>query len=273
VTTKSKKVRAGAFVIGALALLAFVLFVFGGLKFWERTDSYRIEFADSVMGLEKGAYVYLEGIRVGRVDDVSFAGGTTAKVVVTIDVKHGTPVRTDTTANLQYAGITGLKVIDLQAGSPTAARLADGGTIPQGETVLDKFEKKAQNIADQSAQLMQRANQIVDNLVKISNPEQFAGLEEIMQNTKALTANLASTTASLDRMLAENRGAVKKSLANADGFLARLDDLVRANEGPLRSAVFDLRQASRNFKELSRDVRQRPSRLLFATTPSDRKLP
>jgi phospholipid/cholesterol/gamma-HCH transport system substrate-binding protein len=270
VTTKSRKLRAGAFVIGALGLFAFVLIVFGGLKFWEHQDTYRIEFSDSVMGLEKGAYVYLEGIRVGRVGDIQFAGD---KVIVSIDVKQGTPVRTDTKALLQYAGITGLKVIDLEAGAPTAARLADGATIPQGKTVLDKFEARAESIADQSAQLMERANQIVDNLVKITAPEQFAGLQEIMANTKTLTANLASTTSTLDRMLAENRNAVRKSLANADGFLARLDDLVRANEGPLRSAVFDLRQASRNFKELSRDVRQRPSRLLFAPTPRDRKLP
>lgn len=214
-TTKTKKLRAGAFVIGALGLFAFVLIVFGGLKFWEKQDSYRIEFSESVMGLEKGAYVYLEGIRVGRVDDISFAGD---HVVVTIDVKGGTPVRTDTKALLQYAGITGLKIIDLKAGSPSAPRLAEGATIPQGETVLDKFEKRAQDLADQSAQLMQRANQIVDNLVKITAPEQFAGLEEIMANTKTLTANLASTTSSLDRMLAENRSAVKKSLANADGL-------------------------------------------------------
>jgi hypothetical protein len=37
--------------------------------------------------------------------------------------------------------------------------------------------------------------------------------------------------------------------------------------------MFDLRQASRSFKELARDVRQKPSRLLFSTTPSERKLP
>lgn len=294
-TTRNKRWRAGAFVVGALGLFAFVIIIFGGLKFWEEQATYRIEFDESVCGLEKGAYVYLEGIRVGRVSSIGFGDGAKAKVVVTIEIKEDTPIRTDTRALLQYAGITGLKVIDLEAGSPSAPVLPEGATIPQGETVLDKFEQKAQQVAEQSTQLMQRANQIVENVAKITEPSQFASLQEIMANTKALTQNLAQATAHLDAMVAENRTAVRTSLgavrdaatratemldghigslvANADAFLARLDDVIRANEGPLRSAVFDLRQASRNFKELSRDVRQRPSRLLFSPTPHERKLP
>lgn len=294
-TAKHKKVRAGAFVVGALGLLAFVLVVFGGMKFWEGEDTYRINFRESVRGLEKGAYVYLEGIRVGRVSDIGFGTTPEAKVVVTIELEEGTPVYTDTRALLQFAGITGLKVIDLQAGTPTSPRIADGGVIPQGESTLDKFEQQAKEIAAQSTQLLKRANQIVENVAKITEPSQFASLQEIMANTKQLTANLATATASLDAMIAENRGAVKSSLgavreaaaratellddhigslvSNADNFLGRLDNVIRANEGPLRSAVFDLRQASRNFKELSREVRARPSRLLFSPTPSERKLP
>jgi phospholipid/cholesterol/gamma-HCH transport system substrate-binding protein len=294
-TSKTKKLRAGAFVIGALGLFAFVLMIFGGLKFWEDKATYRIEFAESVRGLEKGAYVYLEGIRVGSVTEIGFGTTPTAKVVVTVEVKEDTPIYTDTRALLQYAGITGLKVIDLESGTPTNPRIASGGTIPQGESTLDKFEQQAKEIAEQSTELMKKANQIVDNVAKITEPSQFASLQEIMANTKQLTANLAKATGSLDAMVAENRVAVKSSLAsvreaatratemldghvgslvsNADTFLSRLDDMVRANEGPLRSAVFDLRQASRNFKELSREVRQRPSRLLFSDSPSERKLP
>ena len=37
--------------------------------------------------------------------------------------------------------------------------------------------------------------------------------------------------------------------------------------------IADLRQASRNFKELAREVRQRPSRLLYSSPAPERKLP
>ena len=52
-----------------------------------------------------------------------------------------------------------------------------------------------------------------------------------------------------------------------------LRGVVRDNGAYLRSSMFDLRQASRSFKELAREVRQRPSRLLFSNSPGERKLP
>jgi ABC-type transporter Mla subunit MlaD len=68
-------------------------------------------------------------------------------------------------------------------------------------------------------------------------------------------------------------GQVSQLLANASDFVSEMKGLVHNNEGVLRSAVFDLRQASRSFKELAREVRQRPSRLFFGDSQAERKLP
>jgi ABC-type transporter Mla subunit MlaD len=96
-------------------------------------------------------------------------------------------------------------------------------------------------------------------------------------------------------MVSENRATLKRSLdavhaaaestsniinvqvaglvTTAGDFMGQLRGLVTSNEAPLKSAVSDLRQASRNLKEMTREVRQRPSRLLFSGAPSERKLP
>jgi phospholipid/cholesterol/gamma-HCH transport system substrate-binding protein len=270
---RATRARAGVFIIGAAALLALVLVVFGGMKFWEQKETYRIEITDTVMGLEKGAYVYLDGIRVGQVADVTWGEDDLRKVVVTIKVKEGTPIHTDTIALLQHAGITGLKVIDLRGGERTTPRLAEGGTIKQGKSTLDQLEERAKNLAEQSTQLLERANEIVANVATITDPAQFEGVAEIVRSTKTITANLARSTSSLDAIIGENRTALKGLVGGAGSFMTRLQQMVSSNEGPLRSAVYDLRQASRNFKELSRDVRQRPSRLLYSSPAGDRKLP
>jgi phospholipid/cholesterol/gamma-HCH transport system substrate-binding protein len=308
-TTKAQKIRVGAFVVVTAVLLSVVLVVFGGLRFWEKHDTYNIVFAGSVMGLEAGATVHLNGMRIGRVDEVRSAPNDLTKVLVKITVKHKTPIHADTKAYLQFAGITGLKVIDLRDGTLTSPALPPGSIIVEGEGVLDKLEAQAKNIAEQSKQLMDRANVIVDNIVVVSDnikavtdPKRFEGITEIIDQSAATARNLAATTTTLqatsktlDAMVIENRVTLKSSLVavetasksaaslmdvqvagivgKAGDFIAGLENLVRSNEGQLRSAVFDLRQASRNFKELSRDVRQRPSRLLFSTAPGERKLP
>ena len=289
--TKTQKIRVGLFAAVSATLLAIVLVVFGGVRFWAKTDTYRIEIDDTAYGLQEGAKVHFNGIRVGTVTDLRLADDQ-RRVAVTIAVKRGTPVRTDTKAIMKMAGITGLKEIDLVGGDPAAQPLAAGSTIPQGETFLDKLEARAEQIADQSTKLMERANQLVENLVAISDPKDYEALRE---SAKLTADNLAQASATLRGMVGENRVALRESIESinataksaseildkrvsslvgrADNLVGQLDGMVRDNQGGLRAAVFDLRQASRSFKDLAREVRQRPSRLLFSKPPADRKLP
>ncbi|MBA3458291.1 MAG: MCE family protein [Deltaproteobacteria bacterium] len=301
-TTKAQKIRVGIFMMVALALLALVVIVFGGVRFWEKKSTYHIVFAGSVMGLEKGAQVHLNGMRVGRVDEIVAAPGDLRKVLVTIVVKNDVPIHTDTKAILAFAGITGLKVIDLRDGTLTAPLLPPGGLIDEGETILDKLEQQAKTIVDQSTQLMNTANQVVANLDTITDPKKFDGINEIIAHARTMSKNLSETSSTLQAMVTENRAVLKSSLANVDaatksvdaatksavammdvqiagligkagGFIDGLDTMVRGNDGQLRAAVADLRAASRNFKELSRDLKQKPSRILFSDSASERKLP
>lgn len=64
-----------------------------------------------------------------------------------------------------------------------------------------------------------------------------------------------------------------KVVASAGALVEDLRGVVRSNQNHLRTAMFDLRQASRNFKDLSRDLRQSPSRILFSKAARDRKMP
>jgi len=292
---KAQRIKVGIFVAITGALLGIVLVVFGGIRLWEKKAHYVIEFDDSVMGLEKGAQVYLNGIRVGRVESIGVSPTDLGKVVIEIAVASETPIHTDTKAMLQYAGITGLKVIDLREGTHAAPLLADGGKIAQGETVLDKVQRQATQIADQSEKLMKRAGQIVDNLVALTDPKRFAAMDDIVAGAKTTAQNLAAASGEMRTLVAENRVVLKETLgdirgavgstktiietqvsglvSSANALLADLGNIVHGSEGQIRSTVFDLRQASRNFKELSRDLRARPSRLLFSNPQSERKLP
>jgi ABC-type transporter Mla subunit MlaD len=294
---KAQKIRVGLFAAISVALVAFVVVVFGGLRFWESSDHYRVVFDTSVIGLEPGAQVYMNGIKVGTVAAVEIAAEDLRKVAVAIKVKHGTPVHADTRAMLQFAGITGLKVIDLRDGTSAAPTLPPGSQIVAGVGLLDKLESQAQVIVEQSGELMKRARQLTDNLVAVTEPAKLAA------------ENLATMSASLKAMVDENRSALRETLVtirqttsgasetlaairktatgaselldaqvaqmfvNAGDLVGELRKLITSNEAPLRAAVFDLRQASRNFKELTRDVRQKPSRLLFSNSPSERQLP
>jgi phospholipid/cholesterol/gamma-HCH transport system substrate-binding protein len=293
--TKSQKIRLGLFGIGAAAAALMVVVVFAGIRFWERHDRYVIDFEDSVLGLEEGAAVSFGGIKVGTVTDISVAPGDLRKVRVTIKVKRGLPIRTDTTATLSMAGITGLKSIDLHGGEVDAPPLPPGGSLTVGETTLDRFERQAKALVDSSQQLMGHANAVLVNLEELTEPAHFQGMAEIMESARQASANLADATAGLRDMVAENRAPIRRTLESVDqvtGRAAKIMDgdvprlmqgagnlvdeargVVRDNGSYLRSAMFDLRQAARSLKDTARDVRQQPSRLLFSKPARERKLP
>ncbi|MGE5184401.1 MAG: hypothetical protein ACM31C_20165, partial [Acidobacteriota bacterium] len=61
-------------------------------------------------------------------------------------------------------------------------------------------------------------------------------------------------------MLVEDRVPLHRSLASVDDSAARIARAVRDDSGQLHAAIADLRQASRWFEELAREVREQPSR-------------
>ena len=274
-TTKQQKVRIGLFAVVACVLAAVVLVVFGGVHFWEKQDRYYVVFDKSVMGLEPGANVHLNGLRVGKVSEIKLSPDDPSRVRVAIDVDEGTPIRLDTKAIMQMAGITGLKVIDLRGGTAESPAMPVGGTIAAGAGMFDKLEQQAEKLVDESSRLletanrmMERADRVVTNLDQVTDPKQ---LGEIIAHTRATARNLQQASASLKGLVDENRAGLKASIASVELTAKRAADLVDTDQ--VKAVVADLRQASRNFKELTREVRQKPSRLIFSNPEPDRKLP
>ncbi len=289
-TTKKRKIAVGIFAAASLGLLALVLVVFGGVRLLSQRDDYYITYEQSVMGLEVGATVSFNGIKVGRVGKVASDPQNLERVRVTIEVDADAPVRADTRAELKMAGITGLKAIDLRGGTASAPRLPAGSTIVAGETTLDKLEKQAKTLVDQTEELMKSARSLMASAQTV-----MASTGTMMQSANTVAENLGKTTASLNMMVEENRSALHASilavceatrstkklldgqvadlLGSANTVVTDLGRMLRSNQEQLHAALGDIRTASRNFKDFSREVRQKPSRLLFSGNASERKLP
>lgn len=282
-----------AFVTAALVVV--VLAVFGGLRLGKSKEHYKVEFTGSVLGLEAGADVTLNGVRVGQVSSLSVSPSDVSRVWVELSVDSGTPVKSDTQAILAYAGITGLKVIDLRGGTQAAPQLPPGGVIPAGTSSLSRLEQAADRLASGASDLFDRLNRVADNLVSITDPARYQGLGPALDQARVAAENLARAATDVRAMVAEDRGRVRETLDSVQGAAHRasalLDgevrDLVRAgsslvgeargavrvDQAQIRTALFDLRQAARSLKELAEGLRERPSRLFFSRPEKERRLP
>jgi len=145
--THEQKTRLGIFL--AIATVAFLtgLGFFLVPKLRETGDVYTINFRKiSVNGLLQDSAVRYQGVDIGKVRRIEVNRRDLESILVHIKVQKGFPIKTDTTALLALAGITGLRFIDLQGGTQDAVRLPPGGEIPMARGLQEKAGDIVTNI-------------------------------------------------------------------------------------------------------------------------------
>ena len=185
--------RANFALIGALVLIAVIAFAgftlwLGHSQFNRDFDTYEIVFEGPV-SLEAGASVRFNGISVGEVTRVAIDRGNDRMVRARIRVNSETPVRTDSVAAIDFAGITGLTFIQIRAGSPNAPLLERkaGEQIPVIESELNPLSE----IFAGGAKVLETANASLENISGALSDENVSAFSETLSNLSSITGNLA----------------------------------------------------------------------------------
>jgi len=277
VITRLQRVRAAVFALVGGALIALVIAVFGGLNFRGQRVRYWVRFDRTVYGLQRGGDVYYEGVRVGAVSSISVDRARVGSVRVVIEIDRDVPIRADTHAFLIFAGITGVKEIDLRDSTPEAPPLMAGSQIQVGTSALDAFGRNATALADKSAMLIDHANELAANLDRLTSKDE---LGVTVDKARAAVVSVAGAGDELRAMLHENRAGVRASIESIDRaahsateLVADLQHVVRANSEQVRATIGELHEAARSLADLARQLRQSPSRLIYSKAPPERKLP
>jgi phospholipid/cholesterol/gamma-HCH transport system substrate-binding protein len=291
VTSGTRLARIAMFTLLGTGLVLLVVIMFGA-RLWHERDRYYIDVDGTVYGLERGGDVYYEGVPIGNIASIDIDRAQLGRVRVGILVSRGTPIRSDTRAYFLYAGVTGVKEIDLRGGSSAAPEVPVGGTIGIGESELDIIERQVASIAGHAERAFDNAERLTANLAAVTDRNQlgaavasardaadeFAAAAHALRSTIGDNrAQVSETIDALDRaaqhaaeLLAGPADAVAR---RADDVVARLDTVVRTNADQLHTAISELGQAGRAVDELARQLRDSPSQLLFSRPPSRRRLP
>src|SRR5690242_3458040 len=123
----SRPVRLGAFVLGALTILAVGIFLIGrtqGLF----SSGYILKAAFvNVSGLQNGAQVRVGGINEGTVKVINLPTRPDEKVMVVMQMQKATRnvLKKDSVGSIHSEGLVGAQYVEISFGSPNAPSVQD----------------------------------------------------------------------------------------------------------------------------------------------------
>ena len=189
--TRARYISVGLFVL-AIIVAGF------GFVYWLNHNGglgaraiYRIRFEESVAGLQVGAAVQFNGIRVGEVSGLQLDKDHPRRVTATIAVDPNTPLRADTKVGVTSQGLMGTPSVSLSGGTSRSPLL----TAAHGELPLLTADPGAtQDLTQSARQALQHADQILSD-----NSE---SIKSTIDNLKTFSGALARNSNRVDAIMA-----------------------------------------------------------------------
>ncbi|MBT4608685.1 MAG: MCE family protein, partial [Gemmatimonadetes bacterium] len=239
--TRAQKIRLALFLVFSFCVLAGFLLVVAGSQLLRQRLDYSIEFEHSIGGLTAGDPVKYQGVTVGRVENTRVSAEDISLIVVDISLeakKIPSAIREDTQARLFSQGITGLKYIELVAGSKDSPVLPPGATIPSRGTFFADVEARAD-------QLLSKIELLVDNMGDLTNSEN-------RRQFSALLSSGSSVMENADALLTQNKAELHSTIQNLSmmtGNLAATTLSMKATMDSLHHAV-----AAEEMRQTAKDL-------------------
>ncbi|HKU16648.1 MAG TPA: MlaD family protein [Steroidobacteraceae bacterium] len=293
-------VAVGAFILLIAAMaIGFVLW-YTDANDSRDYDLYEIYFTGSVSGLDRGSPVRYLGVDVGRVRRLSIDRTDASRIVAVAEIDREAPISAATRASLGLQGVTGLLYINLKEvpNIDKSRKLEQGERYPVIPSIASDFDVFLSSLPE----VMGRANDLLVRVGRVFSDENLeglaatvkslrtatAGLPQTSQNIAKLVDDLRTTVTEIDGAARELRGMTEEARPEVKQALSRLSDtannLAQASERmnrftekseaqlgnfseqglfELERLVRETRSAAREFRDLSRSLRENPSQILY----------
>ncbi len=214
---RAQKIRLGVFIMISSLLLLILIGYFTAQRLFEKTDIYYVAYQNvSVSGLEVGSPVKYMGINVGTISNITIDPDDVNRIIVKLSLSEGTPVKKDATADIVAMGITGLKTIEIRGGTNNADFLEEEQFIAQGKSLVEDISGQAEVIAF-------KVEEVLNNLIDFSRPENLERFTEAVENISRLSDNAQVSFDLIKDVVIENREDLRQSVISAHSLTGRLD--------------------------------------------------
>ncbi|CCD97521.1 MlaD family protein [Bradyrhizobium sp. STM 3809] len=230
-------------IVGTVTIAAVAAGIGGVLikqkrRIAEQRGMMRVVFdGGSAAGLRKGGPVNFDGVQAGQIVSINLE--SPRKIVAMITLDKSAPIRKDTTAGIEFQGLTGIAAISLVGGAPTAPPVPlDHDGVPVLTADLKDQETMVETVHN------------IDKYVVSNAP----AIKEALQSFETETAALQDKTAAIDAAIDKAEDIFK----GFDTLVTKIDGAIPGfadgNPGQLFDQIKSMRELVDSFKRKSAKV-------------------
>lgn len=290
----------GAFVVLVVVMAAMFVYWYSDAREHRDYQRYEVYFDGSVSGLERGAPVRYLGVDVGRVVAMRVDSRDSSRVQVLVDIDSSAPISSKTVAELSLQGVTGLLYMDLV--QDTGTRRLNPPVVSEKYPVIRSARSSFDVLLASLPDLVALASDVAERAGRMLSDENIAAVSDALANIDKATASLPQSVKEIRALVADLRetsAQIRAAAESANGVVngagpelvaamqrvrtvadnlakvsARLDKVVEDNRQDLRAFtreglpelerfLREGRSAAREFRALSRSLREDPSQILY----------
>lgn len=293
--TKVNYTIVGFFVTAlSIAFVIGVLWLSVGLS-GKKYNEYAVYIKESVSGLAIKAPVKFNGMEVGYVSEMLIPKDNPSQVYVLLDIDSAIPISTDTVAQLDSQGLTGIAYIELEGGKPDAPLLEaqPGEAYPvittkpslfyRLDATIEHISKSFDKISEAFNTLVTKENgqtltRILNQMEQVTNvlSKNSESFDTIINDTKVILANTSKASVKISSVLDNiNRtsntvdefasswtivgSAAQQTLTNTTVTMQGMNDQVMPD---FMETMSEARDVIRSLKSLTNEIEQNPGVIL-----------
>ena len=245
----------------AILVIASILLFIWGYSFLKGRDlltNYKTFYVqyDNVEGLVNSAPVTINGLTVGKVNEIKFLDAT-GKIQVSLQINSDFPFSKSSIASIYEPGLIGGKQIMITPNFKDNS-VAETGMILKGDVKpgltslvaerLTPLQEKVEKMVASADDLLKNVNSILDAKTKQSLKSSIVSLDSTLIQFKKASKNV-------NEMLAENKGKFNSTMTNVDKASANFskisDSLAKVNIG---QAIKNLEKTLASVDKIMADV-------------------
>lgn len=251
----SAAAKVGAFTIGGILMLSSAIFTLGNFNFNSEDDIVFFANFKQVLGLSPQAEVKLNGLSIGKVEDLIASGGS---VTVVMRVPPDTKIPEDSKVTITSVGIMGEKFVNI---IPSTDK---GKYVKSGDYIFGVDEVGMNSMFENLNNVMNKVQDLLGAVQNIIGDDNFQKAVSVMsENMKEATGNINNMTGVLERIAVNNEGNVNQMVDSMNGILESMNRSMGTVEHMVQNidkfagdpqTAEDLKTTLKNISETSKSV-------------------